>query len=132
MSSKLVLLAIPEGMNNLSEGGSFADYLRNEGFDVIDAFSYKDAVEMVRSQNLFAVVMISDWAMKQDDDSAGLMEFLKGKVPTYSLITQTTVRKVGYSWVDELYKGQRHEYQSMPADIDAIVMWLNQITKNES
>jgi hypothetical protein len=132
MPSKLVLLAIPEEWNNLSEGGLFIDYLRNEGFDVMDASSYEAALGIIQSQDLFAVVMTSDWAIRQDNGSPGLMEFLRDKVPTYSLITQTTGHKVGYDWLDELYKGQKHEYQNMPAAIDAIIVWLNQIIDNES
>ena len=131
MSSKTVLLAVPEEMNSLSEGGSPTDYLRTAGFDVIDAFSYKDALEIIQSRNLSAVVMISDWALKQDEDSSGLMKFLKGKMPTMSLITSTTYRN-NDNWMDELFHPRQHEYQHMPAAMEAIVVWLNQVLDNES
>ena len=129
MLAKPVLLAIPVETNNLSGGDSFADHLRSGGFVVVEAFSYEDALEIIQSQNLFAVVMISDWAMEQDN-FPGLIEFLKDKVPTYSLITQTTMQKVGYDWFDKLYKDRMHEYQGMPSDVDAIIVWLNGISQH--
>ena len=129
MPSNLILLAIPKEWNEIAEGSSFADHLHNEGFNIIGAFTYKDALEIIQSQHLSAVVMTSDWAIKQDDGSPGLIESLKSKVPTYSLITQTTLYRVGYDWFDELYEHPRHEYQSMPAAIDAVVNWLRQVVK---
>lgn len=127
MSSNRILLACPEEWNT-----QLSEHLNNKGFDVITAFAYSVAFEIIQKQELSAVVLISDWAMKQDDGSPGLMEFLKDRIPTYSLITYATMQKVGYDWFDKLYKGRKHEYQSMPADIDAIVVWLNQIIDNES
>ncbi len=127
MFSSPVLLAIPDEWEHVPSYEEFiSKTLHTEGYDVIVAPSYESALKVVQSQKLLAVVMISDWAMEQDDGSPGLIEYLKDKVPTYSLITETTAHKVGYAWVDKLSKGRKHEYQGMPADIDAIVVWLNQ------
>jgi len=133
MSSSSVLLAIPDEWEHVPSNEEFISRtLRNEGYSVIVASSYKDALKAIQSQKLSAVLMISDWGMEQDDGSPGLIEYLRDKIPTYSLITDTTAHEVGYGWVEKLYKGKKHEYQSMPADIDAIVVWLNHITNNKS
>src|SRR5262245_15122706 len=112
MYSSPVLLAIPDEWEHVPSYEEFTSKtLRSEGYDVIVVSSYENALKVIQSQKLLAVVMISDWAMEQDDGSPGLIEYLKDKVPTYSLITQTTMHKVGYGWMDKLYKGRKHEYQ---------------------
>ena len=122
MTFKRILLACPEELGTLLSG-----YLHEKGFDTIDAFSYTVAIEMIQSQELSAVVLISDWAIKQEDGSPGLMEFLRYKIPTYSLITSSTYQKAEFYWPDDLYYGRKHEYQYLPANIDAIVVWLNEM-----
>lgn len=130
MPSASVLLAIPEEWEPIPSSEEFlTKTLHNAGYNVIPAFSYEDALKIIQTQYLSAVIMTSDWAMRQDDGSLGLMEYLKDKVPTYSLITQTTIRKVGNDWFNELYDRPKHEYQHMPADIDAIVFWLSETIK---
>lgn len=128
MPTKTILLAIPEEWNKIYDDGLLVEFLRNEGFDVLGVFSYEDALKIIQTQNLSAVVMTSDWAMKQEDGPSGLMKFLKGKTPTMSLITTTTYRN-NDGWMDELFDPRQHEYQHIPADINAIVVWLNHIVK---
>jgi hypothetical protein len=70
--------------------------------------------------------MCSDWAIKQENGLPGLMVFLKGRVPTMSLITTTTYRNCD-NWLHELFDPRQHEYQHMPADIDALIVWLDEI-----
>lgn len=119
MSSKLVLIAIPEQWDE-----ELSQLVEKAGFSTIKAYSYADALEIVQSQDLMAVVMTSDWAINQDDGSVGLIKHLKGKTPTYSLITKTTYQTHFERWMDELFEPPRHEYQHMPADVDAVIGFL--------
>ena len=111
-----ILLAIP---NDVIEEMLVAE-IKQEGFSVLIANSYKQALEIIKTQNLLAVIMLSEWAMPQSDGNGGLMKFLKNRIPTVSLITHETYKK-DHSWFDELYDRPRHEYLHLPADIHAIV-----------
>lgn len=121
--TRLVLFAIPKDWDE----ESYDELIKNAGFSTLKAFSYPDALEVIQSQKIFAVVMISDWAMGHDD-VPGLMSYLKNKTPTISLITTKTYRN-NDEWLDELYDRPKHEYQHMPADLDGILVLLNRIVE---
>ena len=119
MSTLPILIAIPQNI----EEEMRTSRIRNEGFSVLVSRSYEQALNIVKTQNLLAVVMFSEWAMPQDNGKADLMKFLKNKIPTVSLITDKTCSKDA-SWFDKLYDRPHHEYQHLPADIDAILIAL--------
>jgi len=119
MPLKKFLVAIPQEWGELLN-----QFIEEKGFSVLKAYSYSAALEIIQSEDLYAVVMISDWAVTQDNGSPGLIKYLKGKVPTYSLITETTYRNHWGTWIDELYERPCHEYQHMPAVIDAVTEFL--------
>ena len=119
MSTLPILIAIPQD----TEEEMLTSRIRNEGFSVIVSHFYEKALNIVRTQELLAVVMFSEWALPQDNGKVGLMGFLKNKTPTVSLIADKTYSKDA-SWFDKLYDRPRHEYQHLPADIDAILIAL--------
>jgi len=108
---KPVLVAVPQEWEELCQ------HVENAGFGVVRAYSYPAALEIIQSQNLGAAVLISDWAITQENGSAGLMKYLKGKIPTYSLITASTYKNHGDIWLFEVYERPRHEYQHATSGI---------------
>jgi hypothetical protein len=124
MPSKTVLVALPEEW-----AAETCRFLENEGYPALSAYSYENALMAIQSQQIFSVVMISEWAIQQDDGSPGLMKFLKGKIATYSLISQTTWKYHRKDWFDELYEPPRHEYRSMPFELKPLLLFLKSLHK---
>jgi hypothetical protein len=113
MNAKPVLLAVPQNWAELGQ------IIEQAGFSVLSAHSLPAALDIVQSQALYAVVLISDWAITQEDGSAGLMMYLKGKVPTYALITVSTYKNYEGTWLFEIYERPQHEYEHAMAGVAA-------------
>ncbi len=86
------------------------------------ADSKDEALSIIQTQGPNAIVMISDWALESGRGKAdGLMEFLKGKVPTVSLISQRTWQDARDRWFAYLYHPPLHEYCSVPVDQEELI-----------
>ena len=82
-SSEFILLATNREWRNVA-----SKFLQQKGFTILIASSQEEALFIIQSQKLSGVVMISDWAVTNDDSNVpGLMEAVKGKFPTVTLIT---------------------------------------------
>jgi DNA-binding response OmpR family regulator len=104
--------------------------LEQVGFFVLLADSKDAALFALQNQSPDAVVMISDWALESSRGAAdGLMEVVRGKIPTVSLISGVTWEKARKRWFDYLYAPPLHEYISLPADVDEFVRRLNKVLK---
>jgi DNA-binding NtrC family response regulator len=104
--------------------------LEQAGFFVLMADSKDEASSMIRMQCPSAVVMISDWALESGKGNAdGLMELVKGKVPTVSLISPRTWQDADARWFDYLYHPPLHEYCSVPVDRQEIINFLEKAPK---
>ena len=71
--------------------------------------------------------MISDWAMADyESETAGLMEAVKGKIPTVTLITESSRRQSGYRWFNEVFHPPLHEYCTTPFGLDELLSFMQQ------
>lgn len=115
-----ILLAIDGEWHNV-----VSEFLRQKGFNVLTASSPGEALSLIQSQKLGGIVLVSDWAMADDkDEMAGLMETVKGKIPTVTLITESSRQRSGYRWFDEVFQPPFHEYCTMPCDLDALLSFM--------
>jgi len=104
--------------------------LEQAGFSVLLADSKNEALSIIQMQSPSAVVMISDWALESDKGKAdGLMESVKGKIPTVSLISQRTWQDARYRWFDYLYHPPLHEYCSVPVGREELIVRLEKALK---
>jgi DNA-binding NtrC family response regulator len=107
--------------------GTLQQVLEQAGFLVLLADSKEEALSIIKAQDPSAVVMISDWALESAEGTAdGLMESLKGEVPTVSLISQRTWQRARDRWFDYLYHPPLHEYCSVPVDREEIIVRLEE------
>jgi DNA-binding NtrC family response regulator len=104
--------------------------LEQAGFFVLLADSKDEALSIIQMQSPSAVVMISDWALESDEGKAdGLMESLKGKVPTVSLISQRTWQDARDRWFNYLFHPPLHEYCSVPVGREELIVRLEKTLK---
>jgi DNA-binding NtrC family response regulator len=104
--------------------------LEQAGFSVLLADSKHEALSIIQMQSPGAVVMISDWALESAEGKAdGLMESLREKVPTVSLISQRTWHNAHDRWFDYLYHPPLHEYCSLPTDREELIERLKKTLK---
>lgn len=123
-----VLIALPNEW-----GKTMQDHLEQMGYSVLLANSKDQALSIIQEQNLDAVIIISDWALESDKGKAdGLMESLKGKIPTVSLISQRTWQEARERWFEYLYHPPLHEYCSIPVDREVISYRLSYVLRPEN
>jgi DNA-binding response OmpR family regulator len=104
--------------------------LEQAGFFMLLADSKDEALSIIQMQNPSAVVMISDWALESSKGKAdGLMESVKGKVPSVSLISRRTWQDAQNRWFDYLYHPPLHEYCSVPVDAEELIGRLEGVLK---
>jgi hypothetical protein len=66
-------------------------------------------------------VIISDWAMADRDDSTGsVIRLIEGKIPTVTIITETSRQQSGYRYMDEVFFPPSHDYVTTPVSIDEL------------
>ncbi len=120
LSPAPILLAIDGEWHNV-----VSEFLRQKGFNVLTTSSPEEALSIIQSQRLSGIVMVSDWAMANcEDETAGLMEVVKGKVPTVTLITESSRQQSGYRWFAEVFQPPLHEYCTMPCDLDQLLAFM--------
>jgi DNA-binding response OmpR family regulator len=96
--------------------------LERAGFSVLLADSKDEALSIIQAQSPSAVVMISDWALASGKEKAdGLMESVRGKTPTVSLISRRTRQDARDRWLDYLYRPPLHEYCSVPVGREELI-----------
>jgi DNA-binding response OmpR family regulator len=104
--------------------------LEQAGFSVLLADSKAEALSIIQTQSPSAVVIISDWALESGEGKAdGLMESVRGKTPTVSLISQRTWQDARDRWFDYLYRPPLHEYCSVPVGREEIISRLEKTLK---
>ena len=112
-----ILVAIPN-----QEGLQVSEYLENQGFPVVATHSQEETLAMLRKQKDFrGVVIISDWAMAdRDDSSGGIIRLIQGKIPTVTIITETSRQQSGYRYMDEVFFPPSHDYVTTPFSLDEL------------
>jgi CheY-like chemotaxis protein len=115
-----ILLATDREWHNV-----VSEFLQQEGFSVLTASSREEALSIIQSQKLGGIVMVSDWAMADyESETAGLMEAVKGKIPTVTLITESSRQQSGYRWFNEVFDPPLHEYCTTPFGLDELLSFM--------
>lgn len=117
-STDKILVAVPAAWNEM-----LCQFLERDGFSVLLVSSIDEALSAIQVEDFRAIVMISNWAMASEETD-GLMSIVKGKIPTVSLITQTTWKEAHYRWFAELYHPPLHEYCSVPVAMEQLSLRL--------
>ena len=117
VSSLPILVAIPN-----KEGLQVSEYLEHQGFPVVAANSQEETLAILREQKEFrGVVIISDWAMTEKDDSfEGVIKLIEGKIPTVTIITETSRQQSGSRYMEEVFLPPSHDYVTTPFSLDEL------------
>ncbi|MFN8435408.1 MAG: hypothetical protein U0V18_15390 [Anaerolineales bacterium] len=114
-----ILVAIP------NEWSPFVcEHLEKLGFSVMATYSKDETLEVLQKQKEFeCVIIVSDWAMStQDNDTDGIISLVRGKIPTVTIITETSRHQSGYQYMKEVFFSPNHEYVTSPFGVDEVVM----------
>ncbi len=117
-SSLSILVAIPN-----KEGSQVSEYLEKQGFPVLLTHSQGETLAILRERKDFrGVVIISDWAMENIDDSAkNIIQFIQGKIPTVTIVTEASRQQNGYQYMEEVFFPPDHDYMTTPFSLDELV-----------
>lgn len=123
-SMPIILVAMPEEWNK-----PVRTELEAYGCSTIAAYS-QDEVETILAgpTQPNAVIIVSDWAMAHfDGEPDGIVKQLQSKIPTITIITETTRKKSGYRYMDEIFFPPAHEYTREPFSLDELIPFLKKI-----
>lgn len=120
-SEDKILVAVPGEEREL-----LGQCLEQGGFSVLLVPSKDETLSAIQAEAFRAIVMISDWAMASGETD-GLMSIVRGKIPTVSLITQTTWEEARDRWFEELYHPPLHEYCSVPVSMEQLLPRLKRV-----
>ena len=100
------------------------EYLEKLGFPVVAAYSKEETVEILEKQKEFhCIIIVSDWAMStQGGGIDGIIKLIRGRIPTVTIITETSRHQSGYQYMEEVFFPPNHEYVTTPFDVEEIVM----------
>ena len=118
MSSSLpILVAIPN-----VEGSQVCEYLEHQGFSVVATHSQDETLAMLQERRDFrGVVILSEWAMADEDNSTGgVIRLIQGKIPTVTIITETSRHQSGYRYMDEVFFPPSHDYVTTPFALEEL------------
>ena len=125
MSSSLpILVAIPN-----KEGSQVCEYLEKQGFPVVASHSQEETLAMLREQRDFrGIVIVSEWAMADEDDSTeGVIRLIQGKIPTVTIITETSRQQSRYRYIDEVFFPPSHDYMTTPFPLDELAARMRKV-----
>lgn len=120
----LILVAIAEEWNK-----KICTELQAHGYQTVTAYSQQEAESILAGPTKpDGVIIISDWAMAHFDGEAdGIVKQLQGKIPTVTIVTETSRKKSGYRYMDEIYFPPLHAYITTPAPLEALIPCLKKI-----
>jgi len=123
-SRRPILVALPQAWDDDIQNKLLPE-LEQNGFDPIYTPSPDEAAAIIKSQPFEAVILYSDWALSNlDETSVGLIKLLKGKTPTITVISPKTFRKLHNRFFDELYFPPMHEYVTTPFGVEELMLRL--------
>lgn len=119
-----ILVAIPNEWNS-----QICKYLELHGFPVVAAYSQAETVAMLQKREDFrGIIIISDWAMTpQENDTQGILRLAQGKIPTVTIITETSRQQSGYRYMDEVFFPPSHDYMVTPFDLDELAARMRKV-----
>lgn len=123
IASKLLLIGIP-----LEYQSAMTASLENAQFTLWFSMSKDEAVKIIHSGELSAVVITSDFVF-DDDPNQDLIELTYGKIPTLTIIFRETFEKFdqGQIW-DKVYNPEAfQEFCTAPFDMEELLPRLRKI-----
>lgn len=119
-----ILVALPEEWNK-----PVCTELEAHGFSTIPAYSQEEAEAILaKPTKPDGVVIVSDWAMAHfDGEPDGIVKQLQGKIPTITIISETTRKKSGYRYMDEVFFPPAHEYATEPFGLEDLISFIEKI-----
>lgn len=123
-SSNPILIAIPGAWSS-----QVCQHFAKKGISVIATYSKSETLAIIRQKkDLRGLIIVSDWAMSdKNDTSDGIIKLVKGKIPTITIITDTSRQNSGYLYMDEVFFPPSHEYISAPLAIDELEARMQKI-----
>ncbi|MCB9421687.1 MAG: hypothetical protein H6667_17940 [Ardenticatenaceae bacterium] len=120
----LLLVAI----SNKEWSALVGEFLQENGFQVVTAFSLEESIELVKSRHLDGIVMTADWAIAETGDgSETLIGLAKDKIPTV-----TIVEGGNYEILDVVYyHSVIQEYVRTPFSREELVGRLERAMQNK-
>ena len=125
MSSSLpILVAIPSELSS-----QVCDYLEQHGFPVVATHSLDETLAILQKLESYrGIIIVSDWAMSvQDNNTDGIIKLIQGKIPTVTIITETSRQQSGYLYMDEVFFPPGHDYMIVPFDLDELAARMRQV-----
>ena len=119
-----ILIAIPNEWSS-----QVCEHLKQLGFPVVATYSEEETLEVLEKQGEFrGIIIVSDWAMStQDNDVNGIIKLIQGKIPTVTLITETSRQQSGYRYMDEVFFPPSHDYITTPFDLEELVARMRHV-----
>lgn len=120
----LILVAIPQEWNQ-----QICTELQAHGYSTVHAHSQQEADTILAGPTKpDGVIIVSDWAIAHFDGEAdGIVKHLQGKIPTVTIVTETSRKKSGYRYIDESYFPPLHDYITTPVPLEALIPCLKKI-----
>jgi DNA-binding response OmpR family regulator len=125
MSSPIpILVAIPDEWRL-----QVCQNFKQQGFSVVEARSQEEVKEIIRQQvELRGIVIVSDWAMTpQNDYTDEIIKLVQGRIPTVTIIAETTRQQSEYRYMDEVFFPPFHEYVTTPFSLDELVARMRKV-----
>ena len=121
--SEVLLIGVP-----LEWQSPMATRLESEQFTTLFLLSKNDATKIIRSRELCAVIITSDFVF-DDDTNQDLITLTYGKIPTLTIVLRETFEKFeqGIIW-DKVYNPEAfQEFCTAPFDMDELLPRLRKI-----
>jgi DNA-binding response OmpR family regulator len=98
------------------------EVFEQDGFEILIVSSLEDAIELIEDAKIRAVVASHDWIVDKGDNSTGLVEALKDRLPMFGFI------RTWHSNIWETFFSYRYgEYIHPPFAPDEMLRRLNAV-----
>jgi DNA-binding NtrC family response regulator len=113
---KPILVAVPLDWRNDIEA-----ILEKENYVVVMAAAKDEALQLLDSRQWGGFITTADWVI-EDIDTMSLIERIKGKMPTLTLITEESVEQFGFGQViDKTYLSAIHQFCTVPFSSEELI-----------
>ena len=124
LSSRPILVAVP-----IEWSSQVCEHLKQHGFPVIATHSQEETLAMAsKPEDLRGMIIVSDWAMStENNENSNIIKLVKGKIPTVTLITETSRQQSGYRYMEEIFFPPSHDYATVPFDLDELTVRMQHV-----
>ena len=121
--SELLIIGVPHGWK-----ASMEKTLEDELFSVLFSSSKDDAIKIIQSRELCAVIITSDFVFHSETNQ-DILSLTYAKIPTLTIIRKETVEKLGQEVVfDKVYNPKAfQEFCTAPFDMNELILRLKKI-----